>query len=170
MAKTKRHPVPHAPELATQGNGLVVIRFPFRSKRGTISTRNYRLGWIAADEAQRQLAIFTSHWAKLHDDPKAVIDAMPPQKGAKQQKINLPAVIPATPDDKERERQRAYSRAYYHRRKAKANGKGIEPAPRPRDKLAKARTQLKAVSAQLHALALNIQLLAEEIGAAESED
>lgn len=166
-----RLPVPDRPELARHGNGLRLIRFPFKTDKGTTVTRTFKLGWVDDEEAERQWKIFNVHWEKLHGAAHRVIDAMantPPRtKGRKKDPLqaNLPAVIPEPQEDEkpddELEKKRAYSREYYHRQK---NKKNAGPGP-----MAHAQAQLKMLSAQLHAIALNVQLLGELIGTAEED-
>jgi hypothetical protein len=72
-----RAAAPAKPELAKQGNGLRVIRYPHRTAKGTTVARNYKLGWVDDAEADRQFAIFQHHWGKMNGQgPAGVIAKM----------------------------------------------------------------------------------------------
>lgn len=139
-----RASAPAKPELARQNNGLRVIRYPHKTAKGTVVSRNYRLGWCKEDEALRQFQVFQHHWSKMNGQgPAGVIAAMNKSKST--------ALVPVAPKDK-KDKQRAYSRDFYH--KVKANADSVTDAD-----LAKLQDHIGVVAASLQAISTTVKMV-----------
>lgn len=149
----KRASAPDKPELAKQGNGLRVIRYPFKTKKGTIVARNYKLGWVDDGEATRQFDIFSHHWRKMNGQGPAGVVAKMSKRG---QGVKGTALVPV--DDK-KERQRQASRDYYQRTKtAKSNDGAVTDAD-----LARVQDHIGVIVASLGAISATVKMVQDMV-------